>query len=338
MNINLVDNSETGHHKIYQDTLCNIKNTKKNNFITDFSSIKKNPFKAFKERRNFIKKASYSENEIVHFLYLDSIYKCPFISNFINNRKNKYIGTLHWIPSDKLNKNLLKKISKKLEYIIVHSEYLKFKLLENGINNVICIDYPSFITNRYVEKNNNKMIMISCVGGTRNDKGLDILIDSFKYIDDEVKEKIIFNICGKEQDIKYKDIQNEADKYNINIILKNKFLSDEEYENEIKKSDVILLPYKKIFTGNSGPMTDGIYMNKFILGPNDGNLGYLINKYDLGLIFKQEDSKNLADKISNLVDINLKKNHKYAEELSVDKFIEKHKIIYTDIEEKMNKK
>ena len=138
-------------------------------------------------------------------------------------------------------------------------------------------------------------------------------------------------------DVSYQLPREEADKYNINVILKNKFLSDEEYKEEIVNSDVILLPYKKIFSGNSGPMTDGIYTNKFILGPDEGNLGFLINKYSLGLTFEQENPKDLADKISKLLNINLKKNHKYADQLSVDKFIEKHKLIYKEIEERMSK-
>ena len=337
MRIYLVDNIESGHHKIYQEKLSDIDNTLIKNNIIQFDSIKDNFILAYIKRRAFIKQIKPKEGDIIHFLYLDTLYKCPFIDKSIGNKNNRYIGTLHWIPTNKLNKLLLKKISKKLEYIIVHSEFLKLKLIENGINNVICIDYPSFISYKQVNKSKSKKINISCLGGTRNDKGLDVLIDSFKYIDNEVKDIITFNICGKEQDIKYKDIRNEADKYNINIVLKNKFLSDEEYEAEIKKSDVILLPYKKIFSGNSGPMTDGIYMNKFILGPDEGNLGFLINKHSLGLTFEQENAKDLAAKISKLPSINLKMNHKYAEELSVDKFIDKHKAMYRDIEERMRK-
>ena len=338
MKVHLVDNSFTGHHFIYQNTLSKINNTKVYNEEIEFFSFKKNIIKAFKNRKKFIKQVSNKQGDIVHFLFLDSLYKCPFISTVINNRKNKYIGTLHWIPNNKINQILLRQISKKLEYIIVHSEFLKIKLNEIGINNAIDIDYPSFITSNLDDLNQKKdnKIIISCLGGTRKDKGLDILINSFKYIKDEVKDKIIFNICGKEQDIKFEDIKIQADKYNINVILKNKFLSDEEYEEEIINSDVILLPYKKIFTGNSGPMTDGIYMNKFILGPDEGNLGFLIEKYSLGLTFKQENARDLAQKISKFPNINLKKNHEYAKKLSINKFIERYEEIYIQIKENMS--
>lgn len=335
MKIYLVDNANNGHHDIYQKTLNKIQNTVILNKICRFNDVKKNPIKAYKERSKFI---TYINNntqngDLIHFLYLDSIYKCPFISNKLKYNK-KYIGTLHWIPNDIFRKTLLKKISKRIECIVVHSEFLKEELIKMGINNVKCIDYPSFIkreVNKYDDSVQKNKIIISCLGGTRLDKGLDVLIEAFKYLDDVCKNKIIFNICGVEQDIKYKDIIKKSEENSINIIYKNKFLSDEEYEEEIFKTDIILLPYKKIFTGNSGPMTDGIYADKFILGPNHGNLGYLIKKYDLGETFEQEDPVDLANKISSLSKIDLNKSHKYKEKLKIETFITLYEKVYNDI-------
>ena len=159
---------------------------------------------------------------------------------------------------------------------------------------------------------------------------------AFKFIDSKCKEKIVFNICGIEQDIKYDDIMMSAKENNINVICKNKFLTEEEYEEEIYKTDVILLPYRKIFTGNSGPMTDGIYADKFILGPNNGNLGYLIKKYNLGSTFIQENYNDLAREIEKISQVEVKKTHKYKYELSIDKFNEKYTDIYNYLEKGKN--
>lgn len=334
MSIILVENTDTGHHAIYQNELSYIEDTKILNNIISFIDVKKNPIKAYIDRKKFIKfvHSNTEKNDIIHFLYLDNIYKCPLIyKQFKKNRK--YIGTLHWIPNDELRKIMLKKVSSRLEYIIVHSEFLKEKLEAIEINNVKVIDYPSFMKScdfKKYNKNDDKII-ISCLGGTRGDKGLDILMDSFKYIDEFSKKRLVFNICGIEQDIKFSDLEYEAKKNNINIICKNKFLSDEEYENEVIKSDIILLPYKKIFSGNSGPMTDGIYSNKYIVGPEEGNLGYLINKYDLGSTFIQEDSKDLAKELNKLININLSKNHEYKKNLSKSYFKEKYRELYNNI-------
>lgn len=329
MKVYLVDNANDGHHKIYQKTLNNIQNTEILNKICKLHDIRSNPIKAYKERRDFIKEINFkTTDKIVHFLYIDSLYKCPFISRKLKKNK-KYIGTLHWIPNDLFRIFLLKKFSKKMKYIIVHSEFLKEQLEKKGFKNIKCVDYPSFINDdklgNYIKKDN---ITISCLGGTRSDKGLDILLESFEYLNDIYKDKLEFNICGIEQDVKYSDVITVAKKNNIKIIYKNKFLTDEEYENEIIKSDVILLPYKKIFSGNSGPMTDGIYANKYILGPNEGNLGYLINKYNLGMTFEQENPIDLANKISLLTSQNLNRNHEYRQRLNVKSFLKSYKCIY----------
>lgn len=335
MSVYLVDNANDGHHNIYQNTLNNMEDTVILNYIINFTEVKSNLIKAYSERKKFIDyiNSNTKDGEIIHFLYIDSLYKCPFIDIKIKKSK-KYIGTLHWIPKDFIRKILLKRFSKRLKYIIVHSEFLKKELEKSGIKNVKVIDYPSFLTqnnNIINEAGKRDKIIISCLGGTRSDKGLDILIDSFKYMDEECKNKLVFNVCGIEQDIKYKDIINAAKDNKINLIHKNKFLTEKEYQYEILKSDVILLPYKSVFTGNSGPMTDGIYANKFILGPDKGNLGFLIKRYHLGSTFVQENSLDLAKKIEELTRINIYKNHKYRNHLSIETFINKHKQLYSNI-------
>ena len=341
MKIYLVDNANDGHHKVYQDTLNKINNTQILNKIIKFTDLKENFIKAYKERSTFFKYVNSKTNkvDIIHLLYIDSLYKCPLIDKKLN-RDKKYIGTLHWVPKDAFRQNLLKRFSKKIELIIVHSEFLEEELNKIGIKNVKTIEYPSFINinNKNIKKDKElkDKIVISCLGGTRKDKGLDILSEAFKFIDSKCKEKIVFNICGIEQDIKYDDIMMSAKENNINVICKNKFLTEEEYEEEIYKTDVILLPYRKIFTGNSGPMTDGIYADKFILGPNNGNLGYLIKKYNLGSTFIQENYNDLAREIEKISQVEVKKTHKYKYELSIDKFNEKYTDIYNYLEKGKN--
>lgn len=330
MSVYLVDNINGGHHDIYQSTLKKIDETIILNKIIKFTEVKKNTFKAYNERAKFIKyvNSQVKESDLIHFLYIDSLYKCPFI-DFQLRRDRKYIGTLHWIPKDNLRKILLKRFSRRFLVIIVHSEFLKEELLKMGITNVEVIDYPSFIREREdINNRNDNKIIISCLGGTRYDKGLDILIKSFNYLDEDCKKKVVFNICGAEEDIRYDDIINSANINKIKLEYKNKFLTEEEYEDEIYRSDVILLPYRRIFSGNSGPMTDGIYADKFIIGPIEGNVGYLIKKYNLGQTFIQEDYKDLARKISELTKSNLVKKHECKNDLRVENFLELHRNLY----------
>ncbi|MGL5152005.1 MAG: hypothetical protein ACRC7N_15710 [Clostridium sp.] len=330
MRIYLVDNSITGHHKVYESTLNKIKNTGVLGKRYNFTELKVNPIKAYKERNMYISSINKEvKGAIVHFLYLDNLYKLIY-SNFTNKSSNKYIGTLHWAPKNRIEFILLKRFCKNLECIVVHSHYLKEYLESKGIKNIRVVDYPSFLKN-IKEKDEGSNIIISCLGGTRSDKGLDILRESFQYLNSECKKSVTFNICGIEQEIKYSTILETANKYRVNITHKNKFLTDEEYEEEVKISKIILLPYRKEFRGNSGPMTDGIMMDKYIVGPNYGNIGYLINKYDLGSTFEVENPISLASELNSLINRNIIKNHEYKKELTVEKFLEKYEELYNEI-------
>ncbi|STA98785.1 glycosyltransferase [Clostridium baratii] len=342
MDIYLVDNLNSGHHKKYEETLEKIYGVKKINYRMDFFNIKRNFIKSMKQRIKFINNViKDKQNCIIHFIYLDNLYKLPFIYNILNKRKDiQFVATLHWFPNSVFEKRLLKKSSKVFKYIIVHSEYIKNKLEYIGIKNCIVIDYPAFeyegyflnekLINEYIKFKNRKII--SCLGATRKDKGLDILLESFKYINEEIKKKIIFNIAGKEDEFKFDNIKKIAKDNGIEIVTKNEFLTENDYWNMINISDIVLLPYKKEFSGNSGPMTDAISKKKFIIGPDYGNLGYLIDKYKLGTTFKIENPISLARTINELEYENLQINSKYAKKIEMNYFLKKHKEIYEELE------
>lgn len=336
MEIALIDSDECspyGHNYIYRKTLNEINNTIIIDNPKKFESIAKNPIKAYKERLNYVE--NIPKKDIMHFLHLDVFYMFPNLFKKLKLNKLKIIGTLHWYPNKKIKSYQLKKTSKYIDVIVVHSQYIKNKLNEIGIYNVEVIDYPSFypknvnINNKLMEDSDR--IKILCIGATRFDKGIDIVSKSFEYISANSKKHLKFIFAGKELDNAYQLPIELSNKHNIDLDIINKRLTDEEYWEYLSYCDVVLLPYRKIFTGNSGPMTDGVYLNKFILGPDGGNLGYLIDCYDLGLTFKQENYIDLAVKISELTNKDLKKNHNYRQEIKVEKFIEKYNNIYESI-------
>ena len=334
MGILLVDNNECkvgGHNYLYRQALNSIKGTVIYEDRVEFREFRDNIIGAIKDRCNYLKKVSKKDDD-VHLLHFDKFYKAPIAIKKLKNKGRKIYGTIHWYPGRKIDRYLLKKSAQYLDVIIVHSQYIKTKLNEFGIPNVEVIDYPAFIDdscNKILSKKvKNNNIVISCLGGTRADKGLDVLMEAFKDLNSKAKERIIFNVAGAEGDIKYGDLKNQAQLYGVKVETTERLLSDEEYWENINKSKVILLPYKKIFRGNSGPMTDGVYANKYILGPDGGNLGFLINKYNLGTTFVQEDPKSLADELNSLCNKNLDKNHSYKKCLEVDTFISRYKDIY----------
>lgn len=335
----IFDNVFDGHHTIYMKALEEIEIVKNISKFYKLESNKKKITKYIRERRALLKYVlkKIEENSILHLLYLDQLYVLGPM--FINKKNKKIIGTLHHYPQNKIKEVLLRIVSKKIDTIIVHSDYLKDQLLKLGISNVNVIDYPIF--NEYRVDNieevkqelgldQNKYI-ISALGGTRYDKGLDILIEAFKYIDNNIKDKIQLNICGKEESIKSDYIIKRCDELSIIHRVKLDYMTDEEFYKNIKVSDSIVIPYRKIFTGNSGPMTEGIYQNKPIIAPNSGNLGYLMNRYKLGVTFESENSKDLALAIQKLINEGWEyssKSIEYRERLRPEYFIKKHEKLY----------
>ena len=335
----IMDHVFDGHHTVYMNALEQIKIVKNVSEIYKLEKNKLKFIKYLKQRSRILKDGlkKVGSGDILHLLYFDPLY---IVAPIFRNKKNKkIIATLHHYPQSKVKENLLRIFSKKIDIIIVHSEYLKNELSNIGIDNVYVIDYPVF--NEYETKDieeikqeftlDSDKYIISALGGTRYDKGLDILLEAFEYIEEEVKDKIQINICGKEECIKCDYIINKCKSLNINYRLKLDYISDEEFYNNVKVSDSIVIPYRKIFNGNSGPMTEGIYQNKPIIAPNSANLGYLMNKYNLGIDFESENPKDLAKSIKKLIENGWEPNektYKYRERLKLEHFIKKHEKLY----------
>lgn len=332
----LIDNSIEGHHYGYQQKLLEIKETelilKKTNL-----SLKKDKLNYFFKIQKLL---NLEKNKSIHFLTLDYLYKYPLIKKLNKNRV--VLGTLHKEPNSFIKKILLKNFSKKITKIIVHSEFTKEELNKIGIYNVEVIEYPSFYDYSKLKKENLKRqenleqkIVISCLGGTRFDKALDILLDAFEYIEKEIKNKLILNIVGKEEYFKRDYIRKKAKENNISLKEEYGFVTDEEFMKNVLLTDIMVMPYRKIFGGNSGPMTEAIVNKIPSIVPLNSNIGNLVQKYDLGETFEAENSKDLGRVLSKM--IKEKKEYfktEYDKKLTVDNFLKKHRKLYEQIEGK----
>ncbi|MCQ8213242.1 glycosyltransferase [Cetobacterium somerae] len=341
MKINLCETNLDGHHEIYLENLLNISSTSKLFIDIKIEGNKKRIFNYIFDRKKLIKKFLSKDNEIFHLLYFDMIYTYFPLSSL--NINKIILGTLHFVPEEKLKIILLKNFSKKIDLIVVHSEILKEKLLKIGIKNVEVVHYPSFYDYSIIEpkeklKKKFKLedkIVLTTLGGTRNDKGLDILLESFKYLNSELKERIILNIAGKEETFKKEFIVQKSKENKINIRGKYGFLTDEEFMENVLLTDVMVMPYRKIFGGNSGPMTEAIVNKIPCITPKGLNIGDLTEKYDLGLTFECENPKSLAETIEKMI-LNKEKNEfftsDYHKKLTVENFLRSYEEIYSKLE------
>ncbi|MHA4984946.1 glycosyltransferase [Cetobacterium somerae] len=343
MKINLCETNLDGHHNVYLENLLNIDNTSKMFIDTKIEMSKKRIFKYIFDRKKLMKKFLLKENEIYHLLYLDMLY--TYFPLIPLNRNKIVLGTLHFVPNNKIKIILLKNFAKKIDLIIVHSEILKQSLLNLGIKNVEVIDYPSFYDYSKIKETKDelkkkykleKKIVLTALGGTRQDKGLDIFLEAFKYLDNELKSKVVVNIAGKEENFQKEFIRKMSQEYNIELREQYGFLTDEDFMKNILVTDIMIIPYRKIFGGNSGPMTEAIVNRIPCITPKGLNIGYLTEKYNLGLTFECENSKDLAKIIAKMI-LNIEKKQilltNYREKLTVETFLKRHKEIYKNLKE-----
>ncbi len=247
--------------------------------------------------------AKREKPDIIHFLYGDVFYK--FFGIGLSKFKNfKIISTFHWVKFDVLRRISLKSIFNKIDKGVVHTEFLYKKIKELGINNITHIEYPQFNTplldnieaKRYFGLKDT-VPTLGCIGGTRHDKGLDILLKALNYVNSPFQ----LLISGKEESFNKAFIEEEIKGYSERVVLYLKYLSDEELYKSLNASDIIVLPYRRNFAGASGPLSEGVWLRKTIIGPNNSSLGDIIINNELGLSFEVEDISDLAKSINELL-------------------------------------
>lgn len=327
----LFDNITTGHHMDYANELLKIDGCK---LIFKEMKFNKNPLsvKYFKDRFEFIKDCLQYDN--IHFLYFDNLY---FIFSLINIKKDKkIIATIHHTPKSKIGLFLIKIASKRITHLIVHSNFQKEALDKLGLKNVIVIEYPSFINyNLYSSKSDLKKefnipedkIVISLLGATRKDKGLDNFLNSLSFISDSIRKIILVNIAGKESYFKKAFIEKKLIENKVSFSLNLNFVINDEFAKRVKISDIVILPYNENFSGSSGPMIEAISLKIPVITPKNSNLGKITEYYNCGLTYK--DLPELALILEKLISSNYVFDNNYNSSTSI--FKEKYSKLYKSI-------
>ncbi len=349
-----IETALTGHHKIYFMTLAQAmqeryelhcvlpSELRETDFpvkIVSLSAEKKNFlaqwFSYLRWMRQIGKTIRDVKPDIVHFLYGDALYRY-FGFGLGSLKKVKTVVTLHQIRRSRLRDFSVRHICRASDAVVVHTDFLRrsFPSL-----NLRVIDYPDFSVQTYVQREAKERLgipqdapLLLALGGTRRDKGLDLLLRALST----VKMPFFLLIAGEELDFKREQIEALTAGYRKNTFLFLHHFSQEEHLLYLAASDIVVLPYRKSFDGASGPLSEGVSNQKIIVGPEHGSLGELISEYHLGYSFETENVSSLAEAVGRaLSEPFVFDSHyqSYREKVSVARFCRSYAELYQKLEE-----
>lgn len=350
MKVLLVDSSVSGHHKSYLQTLIDIKSNIEYICILP-EKIKGLGIKTYTYKLNdtkgrssvisyikwirYISKIVKRENiDVVHFLFSDSIYR--YAGMKISNISAKVIVTQHQIRESNLRWFCLKRLSSKVDRVVVHTDYIKEQCIAKGLLNIEHIEYPITQGTAIVAQEEARKywkieeddIVFVAAGDVRRDKGIDILLKALK----KVEGNYHLIIAGVNTNITEQELRELINNCKGKISLHLRRLSDYEFSSLIAATNCVVLPYRKVFNGASGPLGIGVLNGKYIIGANHGSLGHIIEHYELGRTFETEDENKLAlvlqDYIDNPVTEIGNKYIEYQNMLDEESFRNKYKQVY----------
>ncbi len=98
------------------------------------------------------------------------------------------------------------------------------------------------------------------------------------------------------------EIRHMVDRWRISdkVILHLKYISDEEVPVYFLACDAVVLSYKKIYTGGSGPLMRGACTYRRPVVVTDvSEVGRLVKGHKIGLVAEPQNPQDLAEKIED---------------------------------------
>jgi len=309
-----VDISNRGHHRLYfkcivQDTLKRghqiavampFKESNSDNIEWYPVKIPERDILKNKWYLDLLKVVDIFKPDIIHYLYGDILYHVGLLASILPVKAPaETILSIHQLPLGKIKNSTFKTVSRRVSKIIVHSDWLRRKLHLNGINQCEYFPCPAMLQEYSLPQNTARRMLdlpkedpiYLFIGYPRGDKGLDILLKSLKILRREIPFWFVVATGGNIPSKYMKSINNIASN---KVILRTETLSDSRFSSYIDACDTLILPYRKEFSGISGPMTEAIWRGKTIIGPSSSSIGEVLSNYPGGITFSVEDPEDLA--------------------------------------------
>lgn len=255
-----------------------------------------------------------SRADVAHVLYLDG--SIAALSQSGRDRGLAVVATLHWTPflglSPRRPKQALKgalalaalwRLDRAGVNLVVHSRDAQARLARFGLSHVHAVDYPSAVAEVAVNVEaracerarlgvDDGVKVLLCFGGTRYDKGVDLAIAALADADPDVR----LLIAGAEQDFDRSALLALAARFAVEdrLLLRLGHVADSDVVRLFSAVDAVLLPYRGLFSGQSGPMVTAGSLGVPIIASDAAILAETVTRFDIGRVFRADDRKALA--------------------------------------------
>ena len=235
---------------------------------------------------------------VVKILFGKVVLTVHDVSSFSNSSNSSIIGNLIYKLTDK---------------IITHNEFSKSEIINVNANLSSCIsivphgNYTPFINIQYDKEKskeqlgipNNRRILLF-FGMIKKVKGLEVLLSALKGV---VKQNpdILLVIAGKPWENDFSTYQKIIDENNLSkyVLLHTKFIPQEDVEHYYCASDLVVLPYKKIY--QSGVLMMTLSYERPALVSDLAPIKEIISNNVNGFLFKTENVCDLTAKLNSIL-------------------------------------
>jgi len=260
--------------------------------------------------------ARFSGISIFHFHIFYTNLLVLFNLLFVKILFGKVVLTVHDVSSFSNSSNssiICKLIYKLTDRIITHNEFSKSEIINVNGNLSSCIfivphgNYTPFINIQYDKEKskeqlgipNNRRILLF-FGMIKKVKGLEILLSALKGI---IKQNpdVLLVIAGKPWENDFSTYQEIIDENNLSeyILLHTKFIPQEDVEHYYCASDLVVLPYKKIY--QSGVLMMTLSYERPALVSDLPPIKEIISNNVNGFLFKTENACDLTAKLNSIL-------------------------------------
>jgi len=260
--------------------------------------------------------ARFSGISIYHFHIFYTNVLVLFNLLFVKILFGKVVLTVHDVSSfsNSANRSIIRKLIYKLtDRIITHNEFSRLEILNMNANLSFCIsiiphgNYTPFINIQYDKVKSREQLGIPInsrvllfFGMIKKVKGLEVLLSSLNGV---IKQNpdILLVIAGKPWENDFAAYQKIIDENNLSeyILLHTKFVPHEDVEHYYCASDLVVLPYRKIY--QSGVLMMTLSYERPALVSDLPPLKEIISNNENGFLFKTENVSDLTAKLNSIL-------------------------------------